>query len=1174
MKLRRCSLLAVLLVSIIACQNDDTREISHDDSGTVSDDSAMSSLSIPPEQFDRIVELFNRGIGLMDRFQPTEAVKAFEEVVALAPNWTTGRLNLGIALLNAQSEESYARAEQELRRVISEAPDNLSANYALGMLLRHGARYDEAKIHFERALEIDPDDGDTHYQLGILIIDSDPKSARSHLESALEKIPHHESACYRLQALLRSTGEKEKARELLLRFKALKSSGAGVVSGMKYGEMGRYAEVLRSSGVPLAEFDESPPPNYQDIATSAGLGFVSSGIPGWPGELSRDRTSNSAGAFGPGLGVADIDGDGLLDLCVTGVGKESRVAIYFNNGETFTKASNSGIVARSTLGAFFGDYDKDGDPDLYLTCAGPNKLYRNEGDGRFVDVTEQTGAAAGNNLSLGAVWVDSDHDGDLDLYVANFSKLDNSANQELGAPNNLLRNNGDESFTEVAIETGVDGGSTASVNALFFDIDDDKDLDLYLINHGATNRIYLNQRVGEYVDATTAYSALADDGPGYGALIGDVDLNGWQDILLLRGKRAPKLFIQWERGKFSEDMAFSATVKGLGAVGGLLADLDLDGDLDLVLFSAGSDTNFSHQIRMNNGVGRFSAPHHLGEAHSEPTARGATAQDFNGDGSLELFVTRANHKPQLWRASSPTSNNWLVVVPSQAAEAETKWVEPEAVGLLVEVKTGRRLQLARVMSSAGYLSGAPRRIHFGLGASGKADYVRLVWPDATLQSELEVAANQSWRIPKVKRKPSSCPILFTWGGERFEFVTDFLGVGGVGFFMKPGEYAPPDPTEVIRIPPELLVPQNGRYLLRVAEPLEEVTYLDELHLVAYDHPLGTELYPDERFTGAEPFPTGRPIIVKEKIFPVAARDHKGNDVLDRVLSIDRRYADPPKDSRFIGYADDHWLELDFGDGLLSFDPNAKLILCLYGWVEYTYSHINYAAYQAGVTMSAPLLEVCDDSGVWTVAVGEMGFPAGLPRMMTYDISALPVRNNGKLRIRTNMEVFWDQVFVAEDLGISQVRERSMRPLIAELRHLGYPREYSPDGADPTIYDYHRIDHGVSFKNMEGNFTRYGDVRELLETVDDQFVVMARGEEIALEFDASELPQLPIGWTRTFALHTDGYCKDMDLYTAFPFTVDPLPYHSMENYPPASPMANSRDVSKYIRKWNTRTVAGR
>jgi hypothetical protein len=678
---------------------------------------------------------------------------------------------------------------------------------------------------------------------------------------------------------------------------------------------------------------------------------------------------------------------------------------------------------------------------------------------------------------------------------------------------------------------------------LFLDVDDDRDLDLYVVHDGSKNQLFVNNRVGRYTDATEWFASLADDGPGTGAVLGDVNQDGREDVLLVRGPQPPRLFLQVSRGRFVQDAVFAALVDQLGgAVGALLGDMDLDADPDLFLVGAGSASESSHRLMINRGGGRFDAPVRVGEITAGPRARGAVAADLDGDGSLEIVVAPARGRAELWRAEPATSHHWLQLLTS-----------PQALGALVEIKTGTRMQLARVSSSSGYLGGTAATLHFGLGEASEADYVRISWPDAVLQSEIEVAGDRVWRVQKVERKPSSCPLLFTWNGKRFEYVTDFLGVGGVGFFIAPGEYAPPDPTEDVRIPPGAMAARWGRYLIRIAEPLEEVTYLDEVRLIAYDHPSSLEVYPDERFTGAAPWPTGQPQVVGEKIFPLACSDHHGADVLDRVLAVDRRYVEPPKHPRFVGYAEDHWLELDFGTPAREHVGAAHLVLYLHGWVEYTYSHVNYAAQQAGLAMRPPAIEVPDGAGAWRVVVPEMGFPAGLPRMMTFDLSAAGIAQHGRIRIRTNMEIFWDQIFVAWSVDPSALRVRRLEPVVAELRHLGYPLEYSPDGAVPTVYDYHRLDPGVAFKNMRGPFTAHGDVLELLGAVDDRFVLMARGTEIALEFDATRLPKLTSGWSRTWVLHADGYCKDMDLYTAFPASVEPLPYHAMSNYPPEEPL---------------------
>jgi hypothetical protein len=1078
----------------------------------------------------------------MEQYRPVEAVKAFEEVVALAPDWSIGRLDLGIALLNSQTDEGYVRAEEVLTDLLEDEPDNQRAHYSLGMLLRHLTRFDEARGHFRRVLEIDPEDPDAHYQLGILVQDESPQEARRHLEKTLARIPHHESTCYRLQTILRQAGEKDAAAELLARFQSLKQAGAGVFSGMKYGEMGRYADIVRSPR--LADGGGPGPgeilaPLYSEVTGSAGL----------TGE-NAPAVAGDAPALGPGVAVHDVDGDGDLDLYL-GAPIDDGSGELWLQGENlvFGRSEESGIDGRGAVGAWFGDHDKDGDPDLFLSRSGADRLYRNDG-GRFVDISREAGIGGDEAVSAGACWLDADHDGDLDLFVATFSP---APGDPRGAPDHLYRNNGDGTFTDVAAEAGIDGGASRSLAVVALDADADRDLDLYVVVDGAPNRLWLNDRVGSYHDGTTrdGFSILADAGPGTGALLGDVDGDGREDLLLLRGSEPPRLFLHPSRTLFLEDERFATHARALGGVtSAMLGDLNLDGSLDLVMLDVGGSRPGRHVLLLNDGRGRFGQPLPLGSSAATSPARGALAADLDADGLLELVVSRGGSSPQLFRAAPIPGRHWLTVMPVR--EGEEGGSEPAATGLEIELKTGQEVQIRRIGTSSGYMSGSSPRPHFGLGERVKADYVRLLWADSVLQSELEVPADQIWSVAKVVRKPSSCPLLFVWNGERFEFVTDFLGVGGLGFFLEPGVYAPPDPTENVRIPPGMVATRDGRYLLRIAEPLEEVTYLDQLELLVYDHPSGQEIWPDERFAAQEPLPTGLPLAVETRIHPVAARDDRGQDVLDRVVDTDRHFVDPPIDQRFTGFAEDHWVELDFGDRLRDLPAGRPLILYLYGWVEYTYSHVNFAAYQAGLALRAPSIELPDGEGGWRTVVPDMGFPAGLPRMMTVDVTALDLPSNRRVRIRSNMEIFWDEIFLAPEAGGEEATVHRIPAEVAEIRFLGYPREYSPDGGIPTLYDYHRVDPGLPYKIMAGDYTRFGDVRELLSRVDDRFVILGRGEEIALEFDASDLPPLPGGWSRTLVLHSDGYCKDMDLYTAFPDTVGPLPYHAMGGYPPAKP----------------------
>jgi len=1143
-------------------------------SGGESDDEAQvtATRTLPGENAERILQHFNRGVALMERYEPAEAVKEFQEVKRLAPGWITGRINLGIALLNAAADEQHAQAEAELKWVAEQEPDDAHAHYSLGILYRDLNRVDDAIARFEQVLELHPEDADTHYQLAIVLGDGDADRARRHLEQTLALVPHHESAVYRLQTLLRKAGERERAAELVQRFQALKDAKAGLLSGMKYGEMGRFASVIRTLDFPEDRPAGTRAPEYADRAEAFGLGAAASGAAGWPGgDLERLRSAG-AGAFHPGLAVADLNGDGRLDLCRSG--SAEGVELYLWEGDRFARIVEHGIAARDVVGVFAGDADGDGDLDLYLTCAGPNRLYINQDGRTFEDRTAESGTAGEARLSVGAAWADTDHDGDLDLYVANFCDWPLPAAATAGAQNALFRNNGDGSFSELAAQAGIDGGRAASLGVLPFDVDGDLDLDLYVVNQGSANALYLNDRVGQYRPAGAEFSLLldeGDDGPGTGALLEDFDRNGFQDLLLLRGAAPPRLFRQIDRGVFAADEAFTQRASPLGsAIGGLSGDLDLDGDADLVLLDAGASGALRHAILMNEGDGSFAAPVWFGPEQTDSSSRGAVAADLNDNGCLELVVTRAGLAPSVFVTEPAEGARWLKVVPIQPSEREGIQLSPNAAGLQVELKTGARSQIDGLTTSSGFLSSPPLEAHFGLGSATKGDYVRLAWPDGTLQSELEVAAGQTWRIQKISRKPSSCPVLFCFDGERFRFVTDFLGVGGVGFFVAPGEYAPPDPTESVRIPPELVALSGGRYLLRVVEPLEEVAYIDQLALEVYDHPAGLELYPDERFTGSAPFPTGEPLLSGRKIFPITAIDEQGHPVRDELLAVDRVYREPPQHPTLVGYAEDHFVELDFGDQLRSLD--GRLWLYLYGWVEYTYSHVNYAAYQAGLSLRSPWIEVPDGRAGWKVALSEAGFPAGLPRMMTVDVTDLPLRTDGRLRIRTNMEVFVDQVFLAEQVESPGLARHTLRASVADLRSFGYPREYSPDGREPVLYDYERLDHGVAFKLMSGDYTRFGDVRSLLEEADDQFVIMGRGEEIQLEFDARDLPPLEAGRARTLVLRSVGYCKDMDLYTAFPDTVGPLPFGRMRNYPPDPRLSDPTPQEHPLRALQSRRVA--
>jgi hypothetical protein len=200
----------------------------------------------------------------------------------------------------------------------------------------------------------------------------------------------------------------------------------------------------------------------------------------------------------------------------------------------------------------------------------------------------------------------------------------------------------------------------------------------------------------------------------------------------------------------------------------------------------------------------------------------------------------------------------------------------------------------------------------------------------------------------------------------------------------------------------------------------------------------------------------------------------------------------------------------------------------------------------------------------------MGFPAGLPKTMTVDLSGKFLSSDFRIRIATNMKIYWDRIRI-DTSEPAEVEVTRLDPIAADLHFRGYPEYCSPDGKKPWIYDYRRVRMTESWGTHAGAYTRFGDVRELLLASDDRFVITRHGDEITLEFDAGAAPPLPKGWVRDYLLYADGFGKDMDLNSLHPDVIGPLPFHGMSSYPypPNERYPDDEKHRTYREKYNTR-----
>jgi tetratricopeptide (TPR) repeat protein len=1206
---------------------------------------------IPPAELPAVMAAHFKGVGFMEQYKYGEAAQAFREVRRRAPGWVPGSINLAIALLNdsgVKAEQAkkaggeaapsnFDEALELLAGVLEREPENLYAHFCRGIILEQQGHLAEAHKHFKKVTEIDPDDAAGWYWTGSTLPDLEnpsqpagPKQAAEQIAffvKALERNPYMTPALYKMAMSSRFTREPERTKSLFEKWKKMNpdrpdpSPGPGDSAAKEYGEMGKYASVIN----PFPRFSEAPksaaiPLKFADVqslrvALAAGQRWVkSSDFDGARATIGRARAR-----FGAAVTVFDADGDGQLDLFLPSalVGpKGLHDALLLNKGEgRFEDVSASFGLAqdRASLGAAAADFDADRHIDLYLTGVGANVLLRNRDGKSFEDITSLTKPVGPAAVSLMARWLDLDQDGDLDLYVVNYCPAEHADKAFLGTDlsppgiaNLVYRNDGQpdpgsgsnpQNRTPVATAYGtplvnkglslalspwtdtssLSGGPKAHTGVALLDLDSDRDLDLILTAEKSAPVAILNDRLGQFHVA--AIEGVSPSDQLSGILATDFDADGRTDLVAAcwNGRA-----LAW-RNITVRGTADTTTPRfepwPLSAVDWRSAqaiDLDLDGSPDLLgLPASGSKASPVLPAWARNEQTRFttqSLPLDL----STPGLVGVSAVDLIGDPLPDILVLPEGEAPAVAR-NVGNGQNWL------ALQLGGHWrVKPElmrtnshAIGTRVLIEgQGLHVNYDHTTTETG-LGQSIAPVVLGLGRHDQAALVHLRWPDGVMQCELNVAANQKVELAENNRKTGSCPVLFTWNGKRFVCIGDFLGGGGLGYLVAPGVYSQPDRDEAMAVSAQQLVPSQGVFRLSVTEPMDEVAYIDHLQLDVVDSPPGVMTALDERFAPEGPRPSGDLVAWRTTIEPVGATDLAGVDVADILRHDDRRTVDTfTKRDGWIGYALEHGIIVDFGEKLSRFGPSDPLVLGLAGWVEYPYSQTNYAAATAGVTLRPPTIERQRTDGTWEMIEPHAGYPAGLPRLMTVDLTGKLSGPSCKIRIKTNMECYYDRIFVAatERSALGSLRVSKLPVKRARLGYRGYTREISPDGLLPLVYDYDYVD-PAPLASFRGKLTRQGDVTDLLTTDDDRLCLVGPGEEVQIEFPADGLPALAAGWTRSYVVRGIGYCKDADPFTATSDRVEPLPWRGMPPFPfgpdvkrPATP-----EYDAYLRTYQIRTA---
>lgn len=1095
---------------------------------------------VPRAALEQAYQSNNRGAAWLERFDYAKAAEAFREALRLAPALAIARFNLALAL----HYDGQADAAEREARTAAAAMDTPHADYLLGLLAKAQGQAGPAAAAFTRVLKRDPQDASAGIMLGqIKLQQGDAAAAVALLQAALAAEPYHATAAYNLSIALSRAGRADDSRRMLARFESLRESGTATTIGNGYLEQGRYAEAIVSTGaerdlvdremprVRFAAENLAPPARRPAAADPVGQRFD-------PATLDAAGRGRIAAALGGAVTLFDFDNDGDLDL-VEAAPDGDR--LWRNASGRFTPVAAARfprrVASAVTTGFVAADYDNDGRTDLLALRYGGPALYRNAGAGRFTDVTAAAGIkSTATELPLAAAAVDLDHDGDLDFVLPGFVDLDvRRASKPLlfpdefpAAPTRVWRNNGNGTFADATTATKIAAARAVAIVPTDFDLQ--RDVDLLIAGGDGRLALFKNLRDGSFRDAGAEAGLPA--GAAVSALAaGDVNRDGRMDVLVARAGGPAGLALSTGRNRFRIE-----PLSGMTAVmAAQLLDYDNDGLVDVMawtrdgarlLRSVGDAWQEVPRDAFGGAVRGVTLP-------ALAAGRAVAVGDLDGDGDHDIVVQHRDGT-RIMRNEGGQGRGALAVRLTAGVSNRS------AAGSKIEMRAGSLLQ--RRETSLASPPAAPLDVLFGLGGRRAADAVRVLWPAGIVQAELDPPAGRPLVVTELNRKPSSCPYLFTWNGSRFEFVTDFLGGGEFGYWAAPGVRNQPDSDEYVRIPPGALQSRDGRYELRITNELEEVLYLDHVHLVAVSHPQDTEVYPNEGLV-SPPFPTPRLHVVRNRRPPAAVLDDHAHDVSERTRTIDRQYADDFAVTTIRGYAEPHGVTVRVDD--------AAGVLLLTGWTDYAFSSDNVAASQRGLQLSPPALQVRDARSGWRTVIPEIGIPAGRPQTIVVDLRQPALHGHREFRIVTNMRVYWDRIASADVVDTSALKSVRLDPATANLTWRGFSAEVSPDGREPFAYDYTRVTPISPWKTMVGRYTPEGDVRPLLASVDDRFVVARPGDEVAIDFDAARLPPTADGWTRTFLLYADGFSKEMDLNSASPDRVEPLPFHGMQAYPPAA-----------------------
>ena len=1039
----------------------------------------------------------NLGVGQMGSFNYDLAYETFEELHNSYPDEKLFHHNFIIAIINRQKADDEATAIKELNEILTSKKGDATTHYLLGLLYFNNGDCESSIEQFKSVIDIDPTDAYALYFLGqCRLQDGQVKSAYTQFTHAIKVDPYLRSAYYGAFITSQRLNQTESAQKHLHDYQKLEMNPQSKLAEIKYTKMGPKAMALVNT--PLNLKDDN---NQLEMLK----------------EPFADRTLFTKEFEAKNFTLVSL---GTTEVWVAA---NDRIEVFHKTAtglKSAYKITAPGILKEDLISII--DVNQDGLLDGYVTSENaPDRIFLNTENNhwKLIDKPLSSGTLP---QSKRVQVVDFDHDGDLDILSINHS-----------GSVKVISNNNNLSFRILSKELITDEKNNSFINTALLDVDGDRDLDILLLKNNELI-ILLNDRMWSYQQKSHTLSEEArqiavnynKEGVPLIHISSNNGINtGSYDYLSDTFK--------WDKTTFENEFnAFHLT------------DVNGDGIDDYILHSPSQSV-----IRSSNDNALLQTLNHSSNQSNFHVIAGLKGP--------ELLTTNMSHFSH-WPASDQRHQFLMLHLSGKELEADS--MRSNALGLGTEVTVhNNQFSKKQLYLNQSYQPNQPY-IASNIAAlipkdkSTPVDFISLLWSDGVYQTELSVETSKTLKITETQRQLSSCPVLFMSMNDEFEFLTDVMGVGAMGFLVGKDQYAQPRDWEFLLLDQADVDQSDFTFL--VTEPMEETMFLDAIAMKVYEADDDLFAVLDERLSINSSQPSGDLMFYTEQLLPKQIISQDGSDQTSANMAVDAvPLAVGELDLRFLGHLKEPQIHTMYYDQPLQ----GEFILMVNGWVEYGYSQTSFNAWQAGQSLQYPSLDAEID-GQWVTLLDNWGFPAGMPKMAAIEFAIPAGKNVKKLRFRSTQEVYIDQVSIAQRT-YPEISVKTLPLINAKQSVIGFPDRQNGPNRYP-IYDFSRRQPFADTRHMTGAYTQLGPVEPLVEEKDNALAIVSGGEAVTFQFKKPD-NNPPKGKQRFYVMEFYGWAKDMDMLTENDKYLQPLPQ--------SGPISEAAD--KLNQKYNTRFMSG-